>query len=162
METIEYRTHNKSAWGDGPWQSEPDKKQWLDPETNYPCLIVRNRFGALCGYVGVPEKHPGYQKDYDDELTIEVHGGLTFANHCRPNGDESKHICHKTDDEDNVWWLGFDCHHLFDLVPGRTVSYSSIFALGHENVYRDFEYVTEQVTSLAKQLKALEYTPPAS
>lgn len=159
METIEYKTHDKSEWGEGPWQTEPDKKQWLDPETNYPCLIVRNHFGALCGYVGVPEKHPCYQIEYDG-TGITVHGGLTFANHCSPNGDESKHICHRTDDEDNVWWLGFDCHHLFDLAPGMKVGTS--LEWGHLDVYRDFEYVTEEVTNLAKQLKVLESTPAVS
>lgn len=60
METIEYRTVDKSKWGDGPWQDEPDKKQWRDPETGLPCLIVRGPGGALCGYVGVPANSPAF------------------------------------------------------------------------------------------------------
>jgi hypothetical protein len=43
METIEYRTQDKTQWGNGDWQNEPDKKQWQDTETGYPCLIVCNR-----------------------------------------------------------------------------------------------------------------------
>ncbi len=30
METKEWRFIDKSKWGEGPWQSEPDKMQWLD------------------------------------------------------------------------------------------------------------------------------------
>lgn len=65
METIEYRTDDKAGWGDGPWQSEPDKRQWQDDATGLPCLIVRGPVGALCGYVGVPEGHPAYGLSYD-------------------------------------------------------------------------------------------------
>lgn len=96
MKTIEYRTVDKSQWGDGPWQNEPDKKQWRDPETGLPCLIVRGPAGALCGYVGVSEDHPWYGKEYDnhdlewddperDRLpgsVLRVHGGVTFAGGC--------------------------------------------------------------------------------
>lgn len=81
METIEYRTIDKSGWGNGAWVAEPDKKQWKDPTTGLPCLIVRNPVGALCGYVGVPNGHPAYGKDYDD-VEVDVHGGLTFAHRC--------------------------------------------------------------------------------
>ena len=67
MERIEYRTIDTAAWGDGPWATEPDKIQWPDEETGYPCLIVRNGQvgGFLCGYVGVPKGHPAYGLNYD-------------------------------------------------------------------------------------------------
>lgn len=81
MKTIEYRTRDKSGWGMGPWHSEPDKKQWQDEETGLPCLIVRGPVGALCGYVGVPAAHPYHGKDYND-VAVDVHGGLTFADFC--------------------------------------------------------------------------------
>lgn len=95
----QYVTENKSEWPDGPWQGEPDKVQWVDEPTNLDCLIVRGPAGALCGYVGVPESHPWYGKDYGQcaqspacedswcshspESLINVHGGLTFADSCR-------------------------------------------------------------------------------
>lgn len=60
METIENHTYDKAGWGEGPWQSEPDKRQWQDEATGLPCLIVRGPVGALCGYVGVPLEHPAY------------------------------------------------------------------------------------------------------
>lgn len=78
MEALEYRTVDKSNWGNGPWQNEPDKCQWRDEATGLPCLIVRGPSGALCGYVGVSEGHPAFGKDYDS-VAADVHGGLTFA-----------------------------------------------------------------------------------
>lgn len=39
----------------------------MDEETGYPCLIVRAPVtGALCGYVGVPERHPLYGCPYNE------------------------------------------------------------------------------------------------
>lgn len=65
MKVIEETLMDKSAWGPGPWQDEPDKRQWADEATGLPCLIVRGPIGALCGYVGVPPDHPAYGLSYD-------------------------------------------------------------------------------------------------
>lgn len=81
MKTQEWKTVDKSTWGNGPWQDEPDKRQWKDEATGLPCLIVRGPSGALCGYVGVAEGHSHFGKDYDN-APVEVHGGLTFASKC--------------------------------------------------------------------------------
>lgn len=104
MQTIEYSTADKSQWGHGPWLQEPDKVQWKDEETGLPCLIVRNRGGAWCGYVGVSEGHKFYGIGYSScvhgaacptpkdgeyhycehrpESFLEAHGGITFADFC--------------------------------------------------------------------------------
>lgn len=50
----------KGEWGDGAWLNEPDKAQWLDAATGYPCLVARGPSGALCGYVGIPPEHPAW------------------------------------------------------------------------------------------------------
>jgi hypothetical protein len=153
METIEYRTFDKRSWGPGPWQGEPDKKQWQDETTGYPCLIVRNSAGALCGYVGVRKSHPNYEQGYE-EPEVYVHGGLTFADRCQQEQHDCEGICHKVakGEDDDVWWFGFDCLHAGDSSPpvhdGR-----SHFNYGE---YRDFAYVTSEVASLVDQLKALE------
>jgi hypothetical protein len=121
MQAIEYRTVDKSSWARGPWDSEPDKRQWRDDETGLPCLIVRNHSGAWCGYVGIGEGHPFYGKSYGDRIPVpdrdavaisektspialfcealreddgcvsldmvcDVHGGITFADHCHEAG----------------------------------------------------------------------------
>jgi len=153
MKTIEYRTVDKSTWGAGPWQNEPDKKQWLDEETGYPCLIVRNPVGALCGYVGVSRAHPAFEQDYND-VAADVHGDLTFSGFCHePEGDDhSQGICHLTEDGERVWWLGFDCAHAFDLCPSMA-AYMRFMELSAYGAYRDLSYVASEVQSLARQLK---------
>lgn len=160
-ETREYRTIDKTGWGDGPWQAEPDKRQWADKATGLPCLIVRGPMGALCGYVGVSKDHPGHGMDYDalsnkllpDGEYIDVHGGLTFADGCGHGADESKGICHipAPGEPDDVWWFGFDCAHPGDMMPDR--GRISLVDLG--DVYRDAAYVTAECAALAKQLTAL-------
>lgn len=153
METIEYRTQDKSAWGNGPFQHEPDKKQWSDKETGYPCLIVRNPSGALCGYVGVSRTHPYYEKDCD-QPDVSVHGGLTFADRCQEKQNDCEGICHKVakGEDDDVWWFGFDCLHAGDSSPPI---HPFSFSFNH-GIYKDIAYVTAEVASLAAQLKELE------
>ena len=145
METIEYRTHDREYWHEGKWDSEPDKIQWQDPTTKLPCLMVRNDLGGWCGYVGVPRNHPAYGVDYND-VAAEVHGGLTYSNKCVEE-PKDKSICHipGVGESDDVWWLGFDCIHGGDAYPTQ-------FPGMHNGSYKDQEYVTQHVTSLAAQL----------
>ncbi len=161
MERIEYRTKDKSGWGDGPWQNEPDKVQWQDETTGFPCLMVRPH-GSWCGYVGVPPTHPVYGKSYDD-VDVSVHGGLTFANRCM-DGPEDHVVCHKVSEgeSDDVWWLGFDTAHAGDLDPAHAFFMRTLPPLGIEtprhygpryDVYRDQAYVQAEVENLARQLK---------
>src|SRR6185295_14871422 len=102
--------------GDGPWMNEFDKQQFEDEATKLPCIIRRSGFtGNLCGYVGVPEGHPWFGKDYN-EIDAEVHGGLTYAAEC--DEDDKEHgICHVEEDGIRRWWIGFDCGHFMDLSP---------------------------------------------
>jgi hypothetical protein len=73
MKTREYRTIDKSAWADGPWHHEPDKRQWQDPETGLFCLIVRTPLsGGLCGYVAVPPEHPAHGLHYEGGTAEEA------------------------------------------------------------------------------------------
>ena len=157
MKRIEYFTQDKSEWEDGAWQTEPDKIQYMDEEFGFPCLILRNQLGALCGYVGVPSTHKAFEQDYNDaDADFDVHGGLTFAGHCS-DGDEMKSICHKVEkgEDDNVWWLGFDCVHFLDEVPGMSVHYKKLqikmTPAGYK--YRDIKYVEKELKHLARQLK---------
>lgn len=111
---------DKCEWPNlGNLHTEPDKAQWVDEQTGLDCLAVRNRrLGHWCGYVGVPESHHYFGKDYD-EVDADVHGGLTFADVCQEN-DKEHGICHIPEHgrPEKVWWLGFDCAHLNDVSPG--------------------------------------------
>ena len=185
MEVLEreYRTVDKSEWGEGSWRNEPDKVQWIDHDTGLDCLAVRHQHsGHWCGYVGVPESHPlhgqSYSDFYDVDLDFRVHGGLTFSEGCDEEGDEFTNICHVPFDgrSDNVWWFGFDCAHSGDLSPQRTVYNKKKFEeerakgnsgwpwgplMGLEEEYRTLEYVKVECKSLAAQLVTVtSYTPP--
>ena len=124
MKTIEYTNPDlldREGWPAGEWDNEPDKIQWRDETTGFPCLIVRNRMGGLCGYVGVPRGHRFYMVDYDsvslgDEMEYNennyppAHGGLTFSNKCL-DGPENSTICHLPEPDDfaciheaRKWW----------------------------------------------------------
>jgi hypothetical protein len=170
--------YNKSDWVDGPWKEEPDLVEWTDKETGYDCLILRSTVaGALCGYVAIKRGHPYYEKDFmDDSIDVEVHGGLTYSNYCQG------HICHKKDDVEPVWWLGFDCAHCYDLMPKITTELKNIRAQNNSEtklldaterllgtqlpeffgldkqweIYRDIPYVINEVLALAQQLKVKE------
>lgn len=146
----------------GPWDSEPDKAQWIDTATDLDCLIVRNHAGALCGYVGVQPGHKWHGVDYDVP-DVEVHGGLTFADRCQEGAEDGPGICHipAPGRPANVWWLGFDCAHLGDLAPryDEVLSTLTVMADGlagqpwiPRNVYRTFDYVKEECTKLAQQV----------
>jgi hypothetical protein len=67
----EWKREDTDTLAPSPWRDEPDKVQWIDEETDLDCLIVRNRMGALCGYVGISEGHPFYGKDYSD-CTLQI------------------------------------------------------------------------------------------
>lgn len=143
----EEHTVDKTGWKDGPWMSEPDKEVWVDPETGLDCMIVRQHHGAWCGYVGVKEGHRYFDMDYskdDIDGKVSVHGGLTYSARC--NG----HICHPADQNDSpTYWFGFDCAHLEDKCPAP--EYDKMF-MGYESVYKDINYVKQEVTNLARQL----------
>lgn len=142
---------DKSSWGSGAWDSEPDKAHWIAHGLD--CLILRGRHGSLCGYVGVPEAHPLFGKHYSEAGEIEAHGGLTFADRCNPS--EKEHgICHPEEGAANavVWWLGFDCAHCDDLSPAIQPMLPPHLRSPEWEAYRDFEYVKAETDRLAQQL----------
>jgi hypothetical protein len=154
MEHKTWTTMDKAAWGLGPWQDEPDKEQWPDEATGYACLIKRNRLGALCGYVGVPEGHPWHGRGYDD-VPADVHGGLTYAASCQ-EGPEEATICHvpAPGEPEPLWWFGFDCAHYMDLSPGMSAELADAGLPwpGDRETYKTVTYVKAECASLAQQV----------
>src|SRR5437868_5201332 len=78
-------------------------------------------------------------------LTVAmVHGGLTFSNF----------IPAERGGVDGLWFLGFDCAHLGDLMPGL----ESLIPIRFETnaTYKDLPFVKEECASLAAQLKEME------
>ena len=136
---------------------------------DFPCSIWKHdSLGTLCGYLGVPPSHPWYGKDQGDDLSrIDVHGGITLATHEKssrqmspeyrkaimsdsrplpefkwvsvPNADDASW---PHDTGQDVWWLGFDCGHLYDFVPATPRP---------GDIYRDEHYVRGELEGLASQ-----------
>ena len=145
----------KNANRPGLWTNEPDFIEWEDKETGLKCQIIRQRTGGnLCGYVGVNKDSKIHGLDYHCPIFVEdletgqglyrdgvtqainVHGGITFSG--RFNGD------------DKTWWFGFDCSHYGDYVPIRPRDWVS------GGVYRDWDYVKDEVESLARQILQIQ------
>ncbi len=161
--------YDKSSWGPGPWQDEPDRVEW--EHLGLPCLIVRSdSSGSLCGYAAVPPGHPLHGKDYN-EVDLSAHGGLTYCGTCR--GD----ICHvpKPGEPDDVWWFGFDTAHFMDVMPKMEALLRTLDSRRKDNEakildvwkesdgvfgfpqssYKTIDYVTNEVNRLAEQLVVL-------
>jgi hypothetical protein len=162
----EYRTDDKSDWGEGAWQSEPDKVVWVDQATGLDCMAHRNGSGAWCGYVGVPEGHRAYGRGYDD-VNVVCHGGLTYADLCAETQSPEHGLCHipQAGRPAEVWWLGFDCAHWQDFCPAMAArlkeirakddKWADLFAEPYRDFgehYRDLGYVVSEATALAHQL----------
>ena len=161
----EYKV-DKSDWGPGEWQDEPDRVDFV--AFGFACFALRHaQHGHWCGYVGVPREHALYGKTYDQIRTLQVHGGVDYAAACDPP------ICHVAPEgmPDDVWWIGFDAGHTWDKSPGRDARMRKMAADSrHEGldsaadaferammptrpeVYRNLYYVRNQIQSLAAQL----------
>lgn len=154
-EILDYEVVDKTGWAEGPWMAEPDRAQWA--HAGYACLILRHpHHGYLCGYVGVDRAHPAYGKHpLQEEVKASAHQGLNYGALC------DGLICHVPEPgmPDDVWWLGFDCGHSWDLAPAREARER---ARGWAPVdsplqpqYRTLAYVQGQCERLAEQLRAL-------
>lgn len=162
----------RRPYGEGPWKSEPDRVAWIDAETSYPCLILRQPDGTLSGFVAVGPDHQLWCFERDaipTTLGIKVHGGIDYAAICREDDPPSVRICHPADnaarrnvmmtpgiadidvDGDHAaWWFGFNCNKTSDFLPEG-------YALNDEDredgprAYRDIAYVANQTVSLARE-----------
>ena len=152
MKTKEWQDYpERWQFRPGPWRDEPDRIQWRDEATGLPCLMARGGVGAWCGYVGVDQTSSLYGKDYMDieksEIDFSVHGGLTYSSFCQGR------VCHEVEpgEDDQIWWLGFDCCHSGDLTAIMHRPYHAT-----TEIYRDVDYVKREVVNLARQIKEYE------
>lgn len=163
---MEAKQIDKSTWGPGPWQSEPDEVVF--EHKSLTCLVLRmSSGGQLNGYVQLPDSHPWHGKAYGESVVYRD-GALEREDH---DINPIALFCgaHKIDTEAKTapidllvdvhggltfsgslmnrdgFWFGFDCAHCNDLSPAYG---ESVF--GGE--YRDIEYVKAQVIKLADQL----------
>jgi hypothetical protein len=106
---------------------------------DYKCMIRRiGDDGHLCGYVALPKNHVLYGKSFTeikDKYDLIVHRGLTFSDFF---GDQ----------QDDRWYIGFDCAHTGDLIPSMYTKFDELC----KTIYRDMEYVEEECKKLVDQI----------
>lgn len=104
------------------------------------CALIHPDLGHWCGYIAVPEGHPWFGKDDEGMDFPAVHGGITYTSdhkpHCEPDG---------------LWWIGFDCAHLDDYVPGMPWQFGFDGRTVTEASFKELDFVQKEIMSLMKQ-----------
>lgn len=83
----------------------------------YVLAVLQNGMGAWCGYIGLPDAHPWHGLGYD-RLHVDVHGGLTYSESDPPGCALLQLSLASGAGPPPSWWLGFDCAHAGDFIPG--------------------------------------------
>jgi hypothetical protein len=122
------------------WLHEPN--ELLFKIGKFRCIILRQAvLHHLCGYIGIPKDHPFFKKGSIDDL--QVHGGITWRGPENPIDEKSG----------AVHWIGFDCAHMGDLIPGQLALYEKYkIPINWHGTYRNIEYVKEELRNLAEQI----------
>ena len=172
---------DKSAWGAGPWQDEPDRVDFV--HAGFACLALRHpEHGHYCGYVALPPGHPLHGKDWGETPAtrdLDFHHGINYTAPC-----DGGMVCHTPapGEPDNVWWIGGDFGHTWDECPGRDARMREVAAMSRERgdtraaelfervieplgmrpVYRALPYVRREIEQLAEQLAAMRPARPVA
>lgn len=176
---LQLKAIDKRDWPKGPWQSEPDKAEWRDAATRYPCLALRHpEDGSWCGYIALPADHPwvgqdvyrlttdGIEAGQDEyERTIEGREITYGPARCQaPYTPEERarlynpappwhRVCHtpRPGESEDVRWIGFDCSWSGqDYEPARAAGpYAK--RCDENETYKTLDYVVEQCALLARQ-----------
>lgn len=104
--------------------------------------------GHWCGYIRLKENHPWFGKESEDITEYpKVHGGLTWSRCYYPLGEENQ----------KVWWIGFDCAHVEDTTPREELLYHrGVLPYTSHGYYKDRQYVVEQIEGLVEQAQEAE------
>lgn len=142
---VKPRNIDRTGWAKGEWDNEVvDRLDWVC--SGYVCRVARNDLGVWCGYVGIPKNHPAYQKKFSD-IEVRIHGGLTYSG---------------TDTSQNIWWLGFNCGHGWDIIPAFKNEEDELKTLSKISLkrgwasYKSIGYAIKETRHLAEQLKEIE------
>ena len=158
--------------GGGPWDQEPCWVQFkfsnqdlilnhinretycVPPGKSYTGLCVRNAVGAWCGYVLLEASHPTVKwAESQEHLGFWVHGGVTFNGLIdgveKPEASTLKFMRQDYCDQNQMYAIGFDCAHAGDAVP---MLYDTAGICTPDSIYRDLDYVKEQIKELAIQI----------
>ena len=107
----------------------------------FTCRVLDGPFHHYNGYIAVPKTHSAYGKNYSD-LSIDVHGGLTFG--------EQGGTGNKEWPDPELWWFGFDTSHCSDRIEYHSGDISNPGGIRWtvEMVARECERMAEQFAEM--------------
>lgn len=124
-----------------PWENEKDLYKFKIGK--YKCIIRRTDNGYLCGYVGIKNDHPLYNKDLNWSVLEKE---ITYT-------DRSNDFLHYDNIDENLWFIGFHCGERFDYIPfPPTKDWNNC---GEFN-YKTVNFVKRNIVNLIKLLKEKE------
>lgn len=164
---------------------------WGEPDyfettlSGFKAIARRNWSKAWCGYVGVPDTHPLFGKDYHERIAVKDRGKLVvdkvppmkaLVEALQPEDGKASLSClinvhggltyanSEWPADDGLWYFGFDCSHYNDLSPKDVFqSFSGgIWQLSGDTTYRTLDYVKEEMQTLASALRSLSCPAPNS
>lgn len=109
-----------------------------------PYIVFQNpTLGFFCGYIRIPDTH-SWQAivDYND-IPLEVHGGVTFADRITKDDDRFK-----GQPFTSGYWVGWDYAHLGDAMPDGGFSFPG------EKIWTAKEVEAECKNAIRQLLKA--------
>lgn len=173
------KTIDKSKWDDGEWQAEPDTLYYQTAEGFQAVILRTSHSGVLCGYVGVPQGHPWWRKQYHDVVTPtaeqlqqpidtdKISVFAVFVEALSGRDDDSARIdclvhVHggltysdrgwpSLGEDPRLWFFGFDCAHAGDYNPAYDYKYG-----WGEGQYRNLDYVKSEIAALSAQLAGVK------
>lgn len=90
-------------------KSDPEGTLYYDHEADGLRAIAMRGPASLYAYIGVKEDHPFAEQGCDD-VSVNVHGGLTFAGNPYKRTNNSKHSFWS----EGYYWYGWDYAHAHD------------------------------------------------
>ena len=120
----------------------------------YRCVVLFQSMGFRTAYVALPKDSQFYGVDCD-EIPVECHGGLTYADFDLYSQGDIK----------DVWWIGFDCWHYFDKRDIETYKKyyeetpymnASLIELTDEGEVRTIDFCVKECANIVRQIINLE------
>lgn len=142
----------RATWPSGPWDDEPDEVSFREGGCPYPLALMRGATtGCLCGYVGVSPEHPAFGVSRDAlKRRVLAHGLITYAER-----SAMRNTLAGLPEGADVWWIGFDCSHAYDVWPAIPAEVAAVLFHRPESGYRDVEYARQATLNMARQLLEL-------
>jgi hypothetical protein len=142
------RISDSEQWGKGSWTKEPGEfvRIWAYYK-GLPYTLGRNVLGVWLGYVAIRKDMLVYTNNFDWEQ-LEIHGGITYSDHAYPLMELPY------EDNDQLYWIGFDCGHYGDKVPQRNYI-RSILPRGMRKELKELE--KKLLTKRVEKYRTLEF-----